>query len=107
MIEAQIQIIKSTLVLRKHEDHDQSSHGNRGGGNFSGPDAFWVDKFKEVGRLWGKSSAIDRARSQSAGSFLGRDFGESADSFYKKNPKLKMLSDWIQAGFPGLEDKKK
>lgn len=35
-IEAQLQIAKSVLVLSKNAEHDQSSHGNRGGGSSYG-----------------------------------------------------------------------
>lgn len=63
---------------------------------------FYIDKYKEIARKWGASTAKERARSFSASAFLGREFGETADQFYARQPKLGRLHHWIVAGFPGI-----
>jgi hypothetical protein len=59
----------------------------------------YEDKFKfwnAYAKRWGLAAAIKRAREVAAGNFLGRDFGETAASFYARSPAAKATSDWLK-----------
>ena len=54
---------------------------------------------------WGKAKIVESARSGVASNILGRDFAESADSFYAKNPSSRATRDWLyEADGRGVSD---
>lgn len=68
---------------------------------------FYINKYKDIARKWGVSAAKEKASSFSAGAFLSREFGETQEQFYERNPKLGKLQQWIADGFPGIGEKPK
>jgi hypothetical protein len=64
---------------------------------------FHVNKFKEIAKKWGTTAAKERAMSFDASAALSREFGETAESFYKRKPELGKLHQWIVDGFPGIK----
>lgn len=58
-----------------------------------------LEEFKELlkksdGNKIKMNKAIERITSYLCGSILGRDFLETVESFYDKNPEIKEISDW-------------
>ncbi len=68
---------------------------------------FYINKYKDIAAKHGASTAKDRARTFSASSFLSREFGETQEQFFARNPKLGKLAAWISDGFPDMPDKPK
>lgn len=68
---------------------------------------FYINKYKDVAAKWGANTAKEKARSFLAGSFLSREFGETREQFYSRQPKLAALHKWVADDFPGLQSKTK
>ena len=54
-------------------------------------------KFDGIAAKWGKVSAMERAISYSCSLILGRNFGESVESYEARCPQLQEIKQWIKA----------
>lgn len=52
-------------------------------------------KWDDRSRRFGLSNTLQRATEDVAGAFLGREFGESSDSFYGRDESARALRDWL------------
>lgn len=59
---------------------------------YEGQLRYWDD----FAARWGLAAAIERARTASAGGFLSRDFGETAEAFYARSPQQRANRDWLK-----------
>jgi len=48
-------------------------------------------------KRWGLAEAVKHARDVVASNFIGRDFGETAASFYARSPAARATKDWLHA----------
>lgn len=66
------------------------------GGEDSEASNGWIRKVLETESKRGKQAAIERGRSISMSLSLGRDFGESVESYAKRNPDAGEFFTWFK-----------
>lgn len=54
-----------------------------------------IAEWDERAAKWGKSKIIEEARNAVAGNFLGREFNETAESFYARDEGARATRDWL------------
>ena len=54
-----------------------------------------IASWEERASRFGNERILDEARNAVAGQVLGREFGESTDTFYAKKPQLRATRDWV------------
>jgi len=57
----------------------------------------YIAEITKTEQKYGRAKAIERASRWLCSLCLGRDFGETADSYYARNPDIAEFSAWFKA----------
>lgn len=60
----------------------------------------YIERIEKHAAKWGKDSAIERGRRMVCSWVLGREFGETFESFLARNPDMAEFQAW----FKGFDD---
>ena len=57
----------------------------------------YIERIEKHAAKYGKESAIERGRQMVGSWILGREFGESCESFFARNPLMEEFNVWFEA----------
>jgi hypothetical protein len=62
---------------------------------FVDPNAY-IERIEKHSAKWGKESAVERGRRMICSWTLGREFGETCDAFFARNPDMAEFQAWFK-----------